>query len=49
VEDATKIQVDLGSTQTLKWIKRLIIDKGLLRRTEIVQNEIEALVQCNVS
>lgn len=30
-------------------MKRLTIDKGLLRQTEIVQNEIEALVQCDVS
>ena len=30
-------------------MKRLTIDKGLLRQTEIVQNEIEALVRCDVS
>ncbi|KEF52546.1 uncharacterized protein A1O9_11388 [Exophiala aquamarina CBS 119918] len=28
-------------------MKRLTIDKGLLRQTEIVQNEIEALVRCD--
>jgi len=30
-------------------MKRLTIDKGLLRQTEIVQDEIEALIRCDVS
>lgn len=30
-------------------MKRLTIDKGLLRQTELIQNEIEALVRCDVS
>lgn len=30
-------------------MKRLTVDKGLLRQTEAVQNQIEALVRCDVS
>lgn len=30
-------------------LKRLTVDKGLLRETEAVQKQIKALVRCNVS
>ena len=30
-------------------LKKLTVDKGLLRETEAVQNQIEALVKCDVS
>ena len=30
-------------------IRRLTVDKGLLRQTEIVQDQIRALIRCDVS
>jgi hypothetical protein len=30
-------------------MRRLTVDKGLLRQTEVVQDQIEALLRCDVS
>ena len=30
-------------------MRRLTVEKGLLRQTEVVQDQIEALVRCDVS
>jgi hypothetical protein len=30
-------------------MRRLTVEKGLLRQTEVIQDQIEALVRCEVS
>ena len=30
-------------------MRRLTVDKGLLRQTEVVQDQIQALIRCDVS